>query len=87
MINLIMNIAFTAAVVLLGYVSYANWGDIYSILSMAGLCALVSIKITLDIISSKISVIVEIFLNILQIDEEELEKLVEAEAEAENKEQ
>ncbi len=85
MINLIMNIAFTAAIVLLGYVSYANWGDIYSILSMAGLCALVSIKITLDIISAKISVIVEIFLNILQIDEEELEKLVEAEAE--NKEQ
>lgn len=85
MINLIMNIAFTAAVVLLGYVSYASWGDIYSILSMAGLCALVSIKITLDIISAKISVIVEIFLNILQIDEEELEKLVEAEAE--NKEQ
>lgn len=85
MINLIMNIAFTAAIVLLGYVSYASWGDIYSILSMAGLCALVSIKITLDIISAKISVIVEIFLNILQIDEEELEKLVEAEAE--NKEQ
>lgn len=80
-----MNIAFTAAIVLLGYVSYANWGDIYSILSMAGLCALVSIKITLDIISAKISVIVEIFMNILQIDEEELEKLVEAEAE--NKEQ
>ena len=85
MINLIMNITFTAAIVLLGYVSYASWGDIYSILSMAGLCALVSIKITLDIISAKISVIVEIFLNILQIDEEELEKLVEAEAE--NKEQ
>lgn len=85
MINLIMNIAFTAAIVLLGYVSYASWGDIYSILSMAGLCALVSIKITLDIISAKISVIVEIFLNILQIDEEELEKLVEAETE--NKEQ
>lgn len=85
MINLIMNIAFTATIVLLGYVSYASWGDIYSILSMAGLCALVSIKITLDIISAKISVIVEIFLNILQIDEEELEKLVEAEAE--NKEQ
>lgn len=85
MINLIMNIAFTAAIVLLGYVSYASWGDIYSILSMAGLCALVSIKITLDIISAKISVIVEIFLNILQIDEEELEKLVEAEVE--NKEQ
>lgn len=85
MINLIMNIAFTAAIVLLGYVSYASWGDIYSILSMAGLCALVSIKITLDIISAKISVIIEIFLNILQIDEEELEKLVEAEAE--NKEQ
>ena len=85
MLNLIMNIAFTAAVVLLGYVSYASWGDIYSILSIAGLCALVSIKLTLDIISAKISIIVEIFLNILQIDEEELEKLVEAEAE--NKEQ
>ena len=85
MLNLIMNIAFTAAVVILGYVSYASWGDIYSILSMAGLCALVSIKLTLDIISAKISIIVQMFLEILQIDEEELEKL--AEAETENKEQ
>lgn len=85
MLNLIMNIAFSVSVVLLGYVSYANWGDIYSILSMAGLCALVSIKLTLDIISAKISIIVQMFLEILQIDEEELEKL--AEAETENKEQ
>ena len=85
MLNLIMNIAFSVSVVLLGYVSYASWGDIYSILSMAGLCALVSIKLTLDIISAKISIIVQMFLEILQIDEEELEKL--AEAETENKEQ
>lgn len=85
MLNLIMNIAFTAAVVLLGYVSYASWGDIYSILSMAGLCALVSIKITLDIISAELSVIISLFMEILKIDDEELEKL--AEAEAENKEQ
>ena len=85
MLNLIMNISFSVAVVILGYVSYASWGDIYSILSMAGLCALVSIKLTLDIISAKISIIVQMFLEILQIDEEELEKL--AEAETENKEQ
>ena len=85
MLNLIMNIAFTAAVVLLGYVSYASWVDIYSILSMAGLCALVSIKITLDIISAELSVIISLFMEILKIDDEELEKL--AEAEAENKEQ